>query len=44
MTDIQKISSNLPGFPWSKYKGEKHLPNHNFTGPGTNLDKRLDET
>ena len=27
--------------PWSKFKGEMHLPGHNFTGPGTNLTKRL---
>lgn len=39
--DIQKGLSNLPGFAWSKYPGEKHLPGHNFTGPGTNLEKRL---
>ena len=24
------------------YLGEMHLPGHNFTGPGTRLDKRLD--
>jgi len=27
--------------PWSKFPGEMHLPGHNFTGPGTKLDKRL---
>ena len=39
--DIQQLSSKLPGFPWSKYAGEKHFLNHNFTGPGTNLEARL---
>jgi len=28
-------------FPWSKFRGELHLPGHNFTGPGTGLDMRL---
>ena len=42
--DIQKLSSKLPiNFIWSKYPNEKHLPGHNFTGPGTRLDLRLDE-
>ena len=41
--DIQSNLSNLPGFPWSKYPGEKHLPGHNYVGPGTRLDIRLDE-
>ncbi|ESO88223.1 hypothetical protein LOTGIDRAFT_175895 [Lottia gigantea] len=41
--DIQKSLGSLPGFPWSKYPGEKHLPGHNYTGPGTRLDLRLDE-
>jgi len=27
--------------PWTKFPGEMHLPGHNFTGPGTKLDKRL---
>jgi len=27
--------------PWSRFPGEMHLPGHNFTGPGTNLHKRL---
>ena len=39
--DIQQLASKLPGFPWSKYAGEKHFLNHNFTGPGTNLEARL---
>jgi len=29
--------------PWTKFRGEMHLPGHNFTGPGTKLDKRLNE-
>ena len=41
--DIQKFSSRLPGFIWSKYSGEKHLPSYNYLGPGTRLDIRLDE-
>ena len=28
--------------PWAKYKGEKHLPGHSFTGAQTNLKERLD--
>jgi len=27
--------------PWTRFSGEVHLPGHNFTGPGTKLDKRL---
>ncbi|ESP01634.1 hypothetical protein LOTGIDRAFT_172582 [Lottia gigantea] len=41
--DIQKSLGSLTGFPWAKYPGEKHLPGHNYTGPGTRLDLRLDE-
>ncbi|ESO98467.1 hypothetical protein LOTGIDRAFT_174278 [Lottia gigantea] len=41
--DIQKSLGSHPGFPWAKYPGEKHLPGHNYTGPGTRLDLRLDE-
>ncbi|ESO85519.1 hypothetical protein LOTGIDRAFT_155006 [Lottia gigantea] len=41
--DIQKSLGSLPGFPWAKYPGEKHLPGHNYTGSGTRLDLRLDE-
>jgi transposase InsO family protein len=40
--DIQSKLSTLPGFPWSKYPGEKHLPGHNYVGPGTRLEIRLD--
>ncbi|ESO82651.1 hypothetical protein LOTGIDRAFT_155664 [Lottia gigantea] len=42
-SDIQKSLGSLPGFPWAKYSGEKHLPGHNYTGPGTRLDLRLDQ-
>ena len=41
--DIQKFSSKLPGFFWSKYPNEKHLPGFNYLGPGTRLDIRLNE-
>ena len=42
--DIQKIlGSSKISFPWSKYKNELHLPFYNFAGPGTALEKRLDE-
>ena len=30
--DIQKFSSKLPGFVWSKYSGEKHIPTYNYLG------------
>ena len=36
--DIQSFLSKLPGLPWSKYPGEKHLPGYNYCGPGTRLD------
>ena len=39
--DIQKFSQNLPGFLWSRYPGEKHIPSYNYLGPGTRLDIRL---
>lgn len=41
--DIQKTLSTLPGLPWAKYKGEKHLPGYSYCGPGTDLQRRLDE-
>ena len=41
--DIQKFSSKLPGFFWSKYPNEKHLFGFNYLGPGTRLDIRLNE-
>ena len=40
--DLQKMITKLPGFVWSKYPGEFHLPGHNYTGPGTRLDLRLE--
>ena len=40
--DIQKMLGRLPGMPWAKYSGEKHLPGYNYCGPGTRLDIRLD--
>ena len=40
-SDIQKTLENFPGFIWSKYSKEKHLPGHSYTGPGTRLDIRL---
>ncbi|ESO85516.1 hypothetical protein LOTGIDRAFT_155003 [Lottia gigantea] len=42
-SDIQKSLGSLPGFPWAKYPGEKHLPGDYYTGPGTRLDLRLDQ-
>jgi len=27
--------------PWAKFPGEMHFFQHNFTGPGTHLDQRL---
>ena len=41
--DIQKFSSKLPGFIWSRYPGEKHIPSYNYLGPGTRLHIRLNE-
>ncbi len=41
--DIQNSLSNIPGFSWSKYKSEKHLPGYQYLGPSTRLDIRLDE-
>lgn len=39
--DLQKSLGKLPGLPWAKFAGEKHLPGHSYCGPGTRLDKRL---
>ena len=41
--DIAAKLAKLPGFPWAKYPGEKHLPGYSYCGPGTRLDIRLDE-
>ena len=40
--DIQKFSSKLPGFVWSRYPGGKHIPSY-ISSPGTRLDIRLNE-
>ena len=40
--DLQTMSEKAPGFPWSKYSGEKHIPGYSYCGPGTRLDLRLD--
>ena len=37
------ISTILRPFTTQKYKGERHFFKHNYTGPGTRLDLRLDE-
>jgi len=36
-------SATTSGFklPWAKFPGKMHLVSHSFTGPGTNLNKRL---
>ena len=39
--DIQQTLERLPGTPWAKFSGEKHLPGYSYCGPGTRLDKRL---
>ena len=41
--DIAAKLAKLPGTPWAKYPGEKHLPGYSYCGPGTRLDIRLDE-
>jgi len=30
--EIQNFMSKLPGFIWSKYPGEHHLPGYNYLG------------
>ena len=37
---LNKVTGRVK-LPWAKFRGEMHLPGHNFTGPGTNLNKRL---
>lgn len=39
--DIQQALGKLPGAPWAKFSGEKHLPGYAYCGPGTRLDMRL---
>ena len=41
--DIVAKLSGLPGLPWDKYPGEKHLPGYSYCGPGTRLDIRLNK-
>ena len=41
--DIQQILEKLPDLPFSKYKGEKHIPGYSYCGPGSRLDMRLDK-
>ena len=41
-TSLNKATSGIK-LPWAKFPGEMHLAGHNFTGPGTNLDKRLNQ-
>ena len=40
---FKNFQKNFPGFVWSRYPGEKHLPSYNYLGPGTRLDIRLNE-
>lgn len=37
---LNTVTSHVK-LPWTKFAGEMHLPGHNFTGPGTKLNKRL---
>jgi len=39
--DSLNVVSERIKLPWAKFRGEMHLPGHNFTGPGTKLDNRL---
>ena len=45
MPDAQEaITKSGISFPWSKYKGELHMPGgYNFLGPGSDLSKRLND-
>ena len=40
VSTLNSVTKNIK-LPWAKYPGELHLPGHNFTGPGTRLDLRL---
>jgi len=40
VSSLNAVTSGVK-LPWSRFPGEMHLPGHNFTGPGTNLRKRL---
>jgi hypothetical protein len=37
---LNSVTSGIK-LPWAKFPGEMHLPGHQFTGPGTRLDIRL---
>ena len=38
VNSLNTLTSRIK-LPWTKFRGEMHLPGHNFTGPGTNLDR-----
>ena len=40
MNTLNTITSGVK-LPWAKFPGEMHFLQHNFTGPGTRLDQRL---
>jgi len=40
---LNNVTSGIK-LPWTKFKGEMHIPGMNFAGPGTNLNKRLTPT
>jgi len=37
---LNSVTSKIK-LPWTKFKGEMHIPGMNFAGPGTNLNQRL---
>lgn len=42
VSSLNRLTSKIK-LPWAKFAGEMHMPGHNFTGPGTRLDLRLDK-
>ena len=40
VSSLNSTTKNIK-LPWAKFPGEMHLPGHQFTGPGTRLDLRL---
>ena len=42
VSSLNSVTSNIK-LPWAKFKGEMHLPGHNFTGPRSRLDVRLND-
>jgi len=40
---LNTVTSGIK-LPWTKFKGEMHIPGMNFAGPGTNLNKLLTPT